>query len=103
MIIPNKCNICQEIDSLYTVLNERADASFGYFVHCNSCKTWVGKIDYYGDFHPIFMNKSIEEDILNKNGKKYMINWDLNKFKSTHPTLFRVIIESMKMNLKINK
>jgi len=36
------------------------------------------------------------DQILDDTAKKYMIKWDLQKFKKTHNKLYITIIESMK-------
>jgi rubrerythrin len=35
------------------------------------------------------------EQIFDKCAKDVMVKWDLNNFKHTHPSLFRVIMESL--------
>ena len=45
----NVCCLCKN-DTLYTVKNQRSDASFEFFVHCSNCHNWVGKIDWNGNF-----------------------------------------------------
>lgn len=49
MINTINCILCNTT-SLYTIRNQRSDASFEYFVHCKKCNEWVGKIDWDGKF-----------------------------------------------------
>jgi len=35
------------------------------------------------------------EKVLDKNAKNILINWDIKKFKKSHPSLFKAIINSM--------
>jgi len=40
-----ECPHCKT-KSLFKSKNMRADASFEYFIHCDKCKKWVGKIEW---------------------------------------------------------
>lgn len=37
-------------NNIYKIRNQRSDASFEYFVHCQDCHQWVGKINWDGKF-----------------------------------------------------
>jgi hypothetical protein len=36
-----------------------------------------------------------KEHILNETAKSIMTNWDIDKFKTSHPTLYKTIVQSM--------
>lgn len=44
-----KCPNCNE-PSLYVIKNNRSDASFKYYIHCDKCKQWVGRINWNDEF-----------------------------------------------------
>ena len=53
------CPLCKT-NSLYKVKNQRADASFEYFVHCDKCHEWIGTIRYNGKFKYLSSLASLE-------------------------------------------
>ena len=61
-----KCPICKQTKYLYLRSNQRSDASFAHFIHCEWCKEWIGKIDF--DDNIIFYNNfnKIRKDKLEK-------------------------------------
>lgn len=70
----NVCTNCHSNNCLFTVLNERGDASFRYYVNCLVCDSLVGKIDWNNNLvfykSPITRSNDNEE---NKT-KKYFLN-----------------------------
>ena len=59
-IIKEKVCCWCKTNSLYVIKNQRADASFEYFVHCNKCRKWVGEIDWDGKFN-FLKNKEMKK------------------------------------------
>lgn len=43
------------------------------------------------------------EEILNEQAKKYMLSWNQQEFKRTHPRLYKTIIESINVASSENK
>ena len=54
----NTCPQCFEEDSLHIRFNQRADASFKYYIDCIKCNTWVGRITWENE---IKINKPTKE------------------------------------------